>query len=80
MNEERKVVRNKAKLVAQGHSEQEGINYGGTFAPIARLKSIHIGLSFSTFKYLKLFQINVKSVFLNSFINKGVFVRKLLGF
>jgi len=40
LNEDGKVVRNKAKLVAQGYPQQEGIDYDETFAPVARLESI----------------------------------------
>lgn len=55
-----KVIRNQARLVAQGYSEQEGIDYDKTFAPVARLESICMLLTYASFKRLKLFQIDVK--------------------
>jgi len=54
------VVRNKARLVAQGYNQQEGIDFIETFAPIARLEAIRIMLSFATYKNIKLFQMDVK--------------------
>ena len=74
------VVRNKARLVAQGFCQKEGIDFGETFAPVARLESIHILLAFAASKGFKLFQMDVKSVFLNGFIEEEVYVRQPLGF
>jgi hypothetical protein len=61
-------VRNKAHLVAQGYSQVESLNFGGTFAPVARLEAIRILLAFTMFKGFKLYQTNVKSAFLNDVI------------
>jgi hypothetical protein len=58
------VVRNKARLVAQGYSQVEGINYGETYAPVARLESIRILLAYATHHNFKLQQMDVKSAFL----------------
>jgi hypothetical protein len=58
------VVRNKAILVAQGFSQVEGIDFGETYAPVARLDSIRILLSYATHHNLKLQQMDVKSAFL----------------
>jgi hypothetical protein len=68
-------VRNKAHLVAQGFSQVEGLDFGETFAPVARLEVIRILLAFATIKGFKLYQMNVKSAFLNSVIQEEVFVR-----
>jgi hypothetical protein len=57
------VVRNKSRLVAQGYSHKEGIDYEETFAPVARLEAIRILLAFSMAKGFKLYQMDVKSVF-----------------
>ena len=57
------VTRNKARLVAQGFNQKEGIDYDETFAPVARLESIRMLLAFASFKILKLFQMDVKSAF-----------------
>ncbi|WVZ81323.1 hypothetical protein U9M48_028713 [Paspalum notatum var. saurae] len=74
------VVRNKARLVAQGFCQKEGIDYEETFAPVARLEAIRILLAFAASNEFKLFQIDVKSVFLNGFIEEEVYVRQPPGF
>jgi hypothetical protein len=70
-------MRNKARLIAQGFSQVEGLDFGETFAPIARLEAIRILLTFAASKGLKLYQINVKRSFLNGVIQEEVFVRQL---
>ncbi|GJX05703.1 copia protein [Tanacetum coccineum] len=74
------VTRNKARLVAQGYNQQEGIDYDETYAPIARLESIRILLAYACALYFKLYQMDVKSAFLNSFINEEVYVAQPSGF
>ncbi|WVZ64230.1 LOW QUALITY PROTEIN: hypothetical protein U9M48_013788 [Paspalum notatum var. saurae] len=74
------VVRNKARLVAQGFCQKEGIDYEETFAPVARLEAIHILLAFAASKGFKLFQMDVKSSFLNRFIEEEIYVRQPPGF
>ncbi|GJU36636.1 retrovirus-related pol polyprotein from transposon TNT 1-94 [Tanacetum coccineum] len=74
------VSRNKARLVAQGYNQQEGIDYDETYAPVARLESIRILLAYACALDFKLFQMDVKSAFLNSFINKEVHVAQPPGF
>jgi hypothetical protein len=61
-------VRNKARLVAQGFSQVEGLDFGEIFASVARLESIRILLAFVTSKGFKHYQMDVKSAFLNSVI------------
>jgi hypothetical protein len=78
--EDREVVRNKAHLVAQGYSQVEGLNFGETFAPVARLEAIRILLAFVVFKGFKLYQMDVKSAFLTGVIQEEVYVRQTLGF
>jgi hypothetical protein len=63
--EKGEVVRNKSRLVAQGFSQKEEIDYEETFAPIACLGAIRILLAFSVAKGFKLHQMDVKSAFLN---------------
>ena len=75
-----KIVRNKARLVAKGYSQQEGIDYTKTFAPVARLEAIHILLSFSTHHGMMLYQMDIKSTFLNGLIKEEVYVEQPLGF
>src|SRR5213080_4628207 len=70
----------KVRLVAQGYSQKEGIDYEETFAPVARLEAIRILLVFAASKGFKLFQMDVKSAFLNGFIEEEVYVRQPPGF
>ncbi|KAL5569300.1 hypothetical protein UlMin_025875 [Ulmus minor] len=74
------VTRNKARLVAQGYNQEEGIDYEETFAPVARLESIRMLLAFACFKDFILFQMDVKSAFLNGFIIEEVYVEQPPGF
>jgi hypothetical protein len=69
-------VRNKAHLVAQGYSQVEDQDFTKTFAPVARLEAIRILLAFAASKGFKLYQMDVKSVFLNSVIQEEVFVKQ----
>ena len=74
LNEPDIVTRNKAKLVAQGHNQEVGIDYDEIFAPVARLEVIRMLLTFESFKNFRFFQMNVKSAFLNSFIEEQVYI------
>jgi hypothetical protein len=73
-------VRNKAHLVAQGFSQVEGLDFGETFAPITHLEAIRILLTFAASKGFKLYQIDVKSAFLNGVIQEEAYVRQPPGF
>lgn len=66
-NEKGEVVRNKARLVAQGYSQQEGIDYNETFTPVARLESIRILISFVAQNNITRYHMDVKSAFLNGY-------------
>ncbi|GJT88943.1 copia protein [Tanacetum coccineum] len=74
------VSRNKARLVAQGYNQQECIDYDKTYASVARLESIRILLAYVCALDFKLFQMDVKSAFLNDFINEEVYVAQPQGF
>jgi hypothetical protein len=78
--EKGEVVRNKSRIVAQGFSQKEGIDYEETFAPVARLEAIRILLAFSVAKGFKLHQMDVKSAFLNGVLEEEVYVRQTPGF
>lgn len=80
LNEQGEVVRNKARLVAQGYSQQEGIDYNETFAPVARLESICLLISFAAHFNITLYQMDVKSAFLNGLIKEEVYVKQPPGF
>jgi hypothetical protein len=69
------VVRNKSRLVAQGYSQKEGIDYEETLSPVARLLAIRILLAFFVDKTFRLHQMDVKSTFLNGFLEE-VYVRQ----
>jgi hypothetical protein len=66
--EDGEVVRNKARLIAQGYSQVEGLDFVETFTPVARLEAIRILLAFATSKGFKLYQMDVKNAFLNGVI------------
>nr|GEW47056.1 copia protein [Tanacetum cinerariifolium] len=74
------VSQNKARLVEQGYNQQEGINYDETYALVSRLESIRMLLAYAYDLDVKLLQMNVKSAFLNGFINEEVYVAQTLGF
>jgi len=80
LNEQGEVTRNKARLVAQGYSQQEGIDYTETFAPVARLEAIRLLLSYAVNHGIILYQMDVKSAFLNGVIEEEVFVKQPPGF
>jgi hypothetical protein len=70
------IVRNKAHLVAQGYSQVEGIDYGETYSPVAHLESIRILLADASHFNFKLYQMDVKSAFLNSPLHELVYVKQ----
>ncbi|GJT89292.1 putative ribonuclease H-like domain-containing protein [Tanacetum coccineum] len=74
------VVRNKARLVAQGHRQEEGIDYDEAFAPVARLEAIRIFLAFTSYMGFIVYQTDVKSAFLYGKIDEEVFVSQPPGF
>jgi hypothetical protein len=79
-NEHGVVTKNKARLVAQGFTQIEGLNFGETYAPIARLESIRILLAFAIHHDFKLYQMDMKSAFLNGPISELVYVEQPPGF
>jgi hypothetical protein len=74
------VVRNKSRLVAQGYRLKEWIDYEETFGPIACLEAIKILLALSVAKGFKLYQMDMKSAFLNGVLEEEVYVKQPLGF
>jgi hypothetical protein len=73
-------VRSKARLVAQGFSQVECLDFREIFAHVARLEAIRIFLAFTAFKRFKLYQMDVKIIFLNGVIHEKVYVRQSSGF
>ena len=74
------VTRNIARLVAKGYSKVEGLDFDETYALVARLESIRIFLAYATYHVFKLYQMDVKSAFLNGTIKEEVYVEQPLGF
>ena len=74
IDEKDNVIRNKARLVAQGYSQMEGVDYDETFAPIACMESIRILLALTCHLRFKLYQTDVKIAFLNRILNEDVYV------
>nr|GEZ69327.1 hypothetical protein [Tanacetum cinerariifolium] len=67
------VIRNKAMLVAQGHTQEEGIDYEEVFAPVARIEAIRLFLAYVSFMGFTVYQMDVKSVFLYGTIDEEVY-------
>nr|GEV40219.1 hypothetical protein [Tanacetum cinerariifolium] len=74
------VIRNKARLVAQGHTQDEEIDYDKVFAPVARIEAIRLFLAYASFKDFVVYQMDVKSVFLYRKIEEEVYVCQPPGF
>jgi hypothetical protein len=74
------VVRNKARLVAQGYTQVEGLDFGETNASVARLEAIRILLAYACAHNIKLYQMDVEIIFLNGYINELVYVEQLSNF
>ncbi|GJV35225.1 putative ribonuclease H-like domain-containing protein [Tanacetum coccineum] len=74
------VIRNKARLVAQGHRQEEGIDYEEVFAPVARIEAIRLFLAYASFMGFLVYQMDVKSAFLYGTIEEEVYVTQPPGF
>nr|GEW16950.1 hypothetical protein [Tanacetum cinerariifolium] len=80
MDENRVVIKNKARMVAQGYNQQEGIDYEETFTPVARLDAFRICLAYAAYMCFMMYQMNVKSEFLIGKISDEVYVQQPLWF
>ncbi|GKD76563.1 retrotransposon protein, putative, unclassified [Tanacetum coccineum] len=74
------VIRNKSRLVAKGYGQEEGIDFEESFAPVARLEAVKIFVAYATHKNFPIYQMDVKTTFLNSTLKEEVFVRQPDGF
>nr|GEU52620.1 retrovirus-related Pol polyprotein from transposon TNT 1-94 [Tanacetum cinerariifolium] len=74
------VLKNKARLVAKGYSQEEGIEFEESFAPVTRIESIEIFLAYAVHKNMVVFQMDVKTVFLNEIFKEEVYVSQPEGF
>ena len=70
MNEQGEVIRDKAILVCKGYSQIKGLDYDETFAPIARMEEIGMFLAFACYHDFKVYQMDVKSTFLNGYLEE----------
>nr|GEX89368.1 retrovirus-related Pol polyprotein from transposon TNT 1-94 [Tanacetum cinerariifolium] len=74
------VIQNKARLIVVGYSQQEGIDYDETFASVARIKAIRLFLAYAAHKDFNVFQMDVKTTFLNGILKEEVYVGQPPGF
>ena len=80
LNENGEVSINKARLVCKGYSQEEGIDYGETFAPVARLEGVRTLLTYAAHKGFKFYQMDVKSTFVNGILEEEVYIEQVEGF
>ena len=76
MNEEGHVIRNKARLSCKGYSQIEGVDFEETFTPMARMEAIRMFLAFACSKGFKIYQMYVKSKFLNGELKEEVYMEQ----
>ncbi|GKF45720.1 retrovirus-related pol polyprotein from transposon TNT 1-94, partial [Tanacetum coccineum] len=74
------VLKNKARLVAKGYRQKEGIDFEESFAPVARIKAIQIFIANAASKNITIYQMDVKTAFLNDELNEEVYVSQPEGF
>jgi hypothetical protein len=79
-NDDGKVEKHKARLVAKGFTQQPGIDYNETFSPVARLDTIRMVLSIIAQKNWKVYQMDVKSTFLNGILDEEVYIKQPPGY
>jgi hypothetical protein len=80
LNEDGQVTRNKARLVCKGYAQVEGINFEETFSLVARMEGIRLLLAYACSKNIKLYQMDVKSTFLNGELEEEVYIEQPEGF
>nr|GFC71795.1 retrovirus-related Pol polyprotein from transposon TNT 1-94 [Tanacetum cinerariifolium] len=79
-DEEQTVIKNKSRLVMRGYPQEEGINFEESFAPVARMEAIRIFLAYTAHKSFTVFQMDVKTAFLNGSLKEDVYVCQPEGF
>jgi hypothetical protein len=80
LNEDGQVTRNKARLVCKGYAQIEGINFEETFASVARMEAICFLLAYACSKNVKVYQMEIKSYFLNGELEEEVCIKQPEGF
>ncbi|GJS84244.1 retrovirus-related pol polyprotein from transposon TNT 1-94 [Tanacetum coccineum] len=79
-DEDQTVIRNKARLVAKGYAQEEGIDFEESFAPVARLEAVRIFVAHAAHKSFPIYQMDVKTAFLNGPLKEEVYVAQPEGF
>ena len=74
LDENGKITINKARLVYKGYAQEEGLDYGETFSPIARMEGVKTLLACASYKDFKVYQIDVKSTFQNGILEEEVYI------
>ena len=77
LDENGEITRNKARLVYKGYAQEEGLNYGETFAPVARMEGVRTLLACGAYKGFKVYQMDVKSAFQNGILEEEVYIEQL---
>ena len=80
LDENGEITRNKARLVCKGYAQEEGLDYGETFAPVARMEGVRTLLAYASYKGFKVYQMDVKSTFLNGIFEEEVYIEQPEGF
>jgi hypothetical protein len=80
LNEDGQVTRNKSRLVCKGYLQVEGIDFEETFSPVARMEAIRLLLSYAFSKNINVYQMDVKSTFLNGELEEEVYIEHPKGF
>ena len=80
LNEDGQVTRNKARLVFKGYAQVEGIGFSETFAPVSRMEAIQMFLTYACSRKIKVYQMDVKSAFLNGELEEEVYIEQPEGF
>ena len=80
LDENGEIKRNKAKLVCKGYAQEEGLDYGETFSPVAKMEGVRTLLAYAAYKGFRVYQMDVKSTFLNGILEEEVYIEQLAGF
>ena len=74
LDENGEITRNKARMVYKGYAQEEGIDYGETFVPVARMEGVRNLLAYAAYKGFKVYQMDVKFAFLNGILEEEVYI------
>ena len=80
LDENGEITRKKAKLFFKGYAREEGLDNGETFSPVARMEGVRTLLAYVTYKGFKVYQMDVKSTFLNGILEEEVYIEQPEGF